>query len=99
MLEARGSNASVRDIWDDARESFVESVAAMIRSDRLSGLAPDGADPEVLASVLLEVNDRLLERFVLGGTLSREQLMNGAAAIWLKTIYGLEPAPDGQVTA
>jgi AcrR family transcriptional regulator len=94
MLEARGSNASVRDIWDDARESFVESVAAMIRSDRSAGLAPDGVDPEVLASVLLEVNDRLLERLVLGGTLSREQLMNGAAAIWLKTIYGLEPAPD-----
>jgi len=96
MLEARGSNASVRDIWDDARESFVESVAAMIRSDRSAGLAPDGVDPEVLASVLLEVNDRLLERLVLGGTLSREQLMSGAAAIWLKTIYGREPAPDRQ---
>ena len=74
----------------------MESVAAMIRSDRSAGLAPDGVDPEVLASVLLEVNDRLLERLVLGGTLSREQLMNGAAAIWLKTIYGLEPAPDRQ---
>ena len=89
MLEARGSNASVRDIWDDARESFVESVAAMIRSDRAAGRAPDGLDADVLASVLLEFNDRLLERLTLGGPLTREQLMDGAAAIWLSTIYGI----------
>ena len=68
MLEARGSNASVRDIWDDARESFVESIAAMIRADRAAGRAPDGLDADVLASVLLEFNDRLLERLTLGGS-------------------------------
>ena len=60
----------------------------MIRADRSSGRAPDGLDAEVLASVLLEFNDRLLERLTLGGPLSREQLMDGAAAIWLSTIYG-----------
>ena len=49
MLEARGSSASVRDIWDDARESFVESVAEMIRADRAAGRAPDGVDADVLA--------------------------------------------------
>jgi AcrR family transcriptional regulator len=94
MLEARGSNASVRDIWDDARESFVESIAAMIRADRSAGRAPDGLDADVLASVLLEFNDRLLERLTLGGTLSREQLMDGAAAIWLGTIYGITGTSD-----
>ena len=88
MLEARGSNAAVRDIWDAARESFVDSVAAMIRADRAAGVAPDGLDAVVMASVLLEFNDRLLERLTLGGSLSREQLMDGAAAIWLSTIYG-----------
>jgi AcrR family transcriptional regulator len=94
MLEARGSNASVRDIWDDARESFVESVAAMIRADRSAGRAPDGLDAEVLASVLLEFNDRLLERLTLGGSLSRQQLMDGAATIWLNTIFGTFPSTD-----
>lgn len=88
MLEARGSNASVRDIWDAARESFVDSVAAMIRADRAAGLAPQGLAAEVLASMLLEFNDRLLERLTLGGPLTREQLMDGAATIWLNTIYG-----------
>ena len=92
MLEARGSNASVRGIWDDARESFVESIAAMIRADRSAGRAPDGLDADVLASVLLEFNDRLLERLTLGGTLSREQLMDGASTIWLSTIYGITGA-------
>ncbi|TPG36741.1 TetR/AcrR family transcriptional regulator [Mycolicibacterium hodleri] len=94
VLEARGSNAMVRDIWDDARESFVESVAAMIRADRSAGRAPDGLDAEVLASVLLEFNDRLLERLALGGSLSRQQLMDGAATVWLNSIFGASPPPD-----
>jgi AcrR family transcriptional regulator len=100
MLEARGSSASVRDIWDDARGSFVDSVAAMIRADRSAGKAPDGLDADVLASVLLELNDRLLERLALGGSLTRQQLMDGAAAIWLSTIYGIiGSAAEEQETA
>ena len=89
MLEVRGSSASVRDIWDGARESFVESIAELIRSDRAAGRAQDGLDADVLAAVLLKVNDRLLERLTLGGPLTREQLMDGAAAIWLSSIYGI----------
>jgi AcrR family transcriptional regulator len=100
MLEARGSNAAVRAIWDDARESFVESIAAMIRADRSASRAPEGVDAVVLASVLLEFNDRLLERLTLGGSLTREQLMDGAAAIWLGTIYGVtEASGQDQETA
>ncbi|MDT5214483.1 MAG: TetR/AcrR family transcriptional regulator, ethionamide resistance regulator [Mycobacterium sp.] len=89
MLEVRGSSTSVRDIWDGARESFTESIAEMIRADRAAGRAPDGLDPEVLAAVLLEVNDRLLERLTLGGTLTSAQLKDGAAAIWLSSVYGI----------
>jgi hypothetical protein len=90
MLDAWGSSASVRDIWDNARESFVESVAEMIRTDRAAGRAPDGVDAEVMASVLLEFNDRLLERLTLGGTLTRQQLRDGAAAVWLRSVYGID---------
>ena len=68
MLDARGSSASVRDIWDNARESFVESVAEMIRTDRAAGVAPDGVDAEVMASVLLEFNDRLARTSHAGRT-------------------------------
>jgi AcrR family transcriptional regulator len=89
MLEVRGSNVAVREVWDHARESFVASIAEMIRHDRVAGRAPDGLDAEVMASVLLEFNDRLVERLTVGGPLSREQLMDGAAAVWLSTIYGV----------
>lgn len=100
MLDVRGSSASVRVIWDDARESFVESVAEMIRADRAAGRAPAGVDAAVLASVLLELNDRLLERLTLGGTLTPEQLMAGAAAVWLSSVYGItDAAAQSQETA
>ena len=46
MLEARGHSPAVREIWDEARESFVESVAAMIRTERAAGTAPDGIDAD-----------------------------------------------------
>lgn len=95
MLEARGHSDAVREIWDRARESFVGAVATMIRDERSAGRAPDGLDAVVLASVLLELNDRLLERLTLGGPLSREQLAAGAETVWLRTIYGTgSPAED-----
>ena len=100
MLDARGSSASVRDIWDQARESFVEPVADMIRAERAAGTAPSGVAPEVLASVLLELNDRLLERLTLGGPLSRDDLMAGGTAVWLNAIYGVcEPPKRSEETA
>ncbi len=88
MLEARTTNPAIRQVWDDARESFVPAVAAMITSERDGGRAPDGPPAEILAAMLLEFNDRLLERYTIGGTLTRQQLSEGAEAIWLRTIYG-----------
>lgn len=82
MLEARGSSATVRQIWDDARDAFTPSVAELIRAQRPG----DVPAPEVLAAVLLEFNDRMLERFIVGGQLTRAQLIEGAAAVWLSTI-------------
>jgi AcrR family transcriptional regulator len=100
MLEVRGSSSSVRDIWDGARASFTESIAEMIRADRAAGRAPAGLDADVLAAVLLEVNDRLLERLTLGGTLTSAQLKDGAAAIWLSAVYGItDLAERSQETA
>jgi AcrR family transcriptional regulator len=87
-LEARASSATVRELWDSDRESFVPVVASMIEAERASGAAPPGTDATALASVLLELNDRMLERLALGGTLDREQLVEAVVAIWLHTIYG-----------
>jgi AcrR family transcriptional regulator len=88
MLDARASSPAIRQVWDDARQSFVPAVAAMISAERDSGRAPHGPPPEVIAGMLLEFNDRLLERHTIGGTYTREQLCEGAEAVWLGTIYG-----------
>ncbi|AKS36507.1 TetR family transcriptional regulator [Mycolicibacterium goodii] len=87
MLEARGTSGAVRDIWDAARESFVPTVSEVITAERESGRAPGGVDAQVLASLLLEFNDRLLERLIIGGPLTRGQLLDGAAAMWMGAIY------------
>ncbi len=89
MLEARAGSAAIRQVWDDARDSFVPAVAAMIDSERAAGRAPGGPATDVLAGMLLEFNDRLLERHTVGGTLSRRQLLDGAETVWLRTIYGI----------
>ncbi|MEJ7831721.1 MAG: TetR/AcrR family transcriptional regulator [Nocardioides sp.] len=88
MLEARATSGAVREMWDADRESFVEPVASVIAAERAAGRAPDGADANALASVLLELNDRMLERLALGGPLDRDQLLKAVVAIWLSTIYG-----------
>ncbi|OLP03562.1 TetR family transcriptional regulator [Mycolicibacterium porcinum] len=88
MLEARGSSGAVRDLWDQARESFVPTVSTVITAERAAGRAPDGVDAAVLAGLLMEFNDRLIERFILGGPLSRRQLLEGAEAMWMGSIYG-----------
>lgn len=95
MVHARGRSEHVRQVWDDARTGLTDSIAQMIRRDRDRGTAPAGADPDVLAAVLLELNDRLLERLALGGPLSRDQLTEGTLAVWAGAIYGRPlPAPD-----
>ncbi len=88
MLEARATSAAVRQVWDDARDSFIPALAAMIAAERADGRAPDGPATDVLAGILLEFNDRLLERYTIGGGLTRDELLEGAETIWLRTIYG-----------
>jgi AcrR family transcriptional regulator len=88
MLEARATSPAVRDMWDSDRQSFVEPVAAMIEAERAAGRAPAGPDAVALATVLLELNDRALERLALGGPLTREQHVEVVVHIWLSAIYG-----------
>lgn len=88
MLEARATSETVREMWDADRLSFVEPLAEMIHAERAAGRAPDGPDPAALATVLLELNDRALERVVRAGTLSVDEQVDVVTTIWLRTIYG-----------
>lgn len=88
MYDARATSTTVRELWDHDRESFVPVVAEVIEAERAAGAAPAGADAAHLASVLLELNDRMLERLALGGPLGRDELVDAVVTIWVHTIYG-----------
>ena len=88
MYDARATSSTVRELWDSDRESFVPVIADVIEAERTAGRAPAGADATHLASVLLELNDRMLERLALGGPLGRDELVDAVVAIWVHTIYG-----------
>lgn len=88
MLEARATDADVREMWDTDRESFVEPLAAMIRAEREVGRAPAGAPETALATVLLDLNDRALERWALRRGPDRESHLAALVSVWLRSIYG-----------
>ncbi len=93
MLDARATSPAVRQMWEADRTSFVAPLAEMIEAERSAGRAPAGADAAPLASVLLELNDRMLERLSLGGDLAHEVLVETVVSIWLRSIYGHQPEP------
>ncbi|MDP2773222.1 MAG: TetR/AcrR family transcriptional regulator [Nocardioides sp.] len=91
MLDARATSPAVRELWDSDRQSFVGPVAEMIEAERAAGRAPDGVDATSVATVLLELNDRMLERLALSGGAARALLQEAVIEIWLRTIYGRTP--------
>lgn len=87
MLNARQTNAGVRELWDADRASFVAPVADMITAERAAGRAPAGPDAAALATVLLELNDHALEKLALGDVLPVEDRIEALVTVWLRTIY------------
>jgi TetR/AcrR family transcriptional regulator, ethionamide resistance regulator len=88
MLDARATSEAVREMWDADLGSFVEPLAEMVRAERRAGRAPDGPDAAALATMLLELNDRALERLVRGTGLERVALTEAVTTIWVRSIYG-----------
>jgi AcrR family transcriptional regulator len=88
MLDARHTSTAVREMWETDRASFVAPVAALIDTERAAGVAPGGTDSTALATVLLELNDRALERIALGSPLDVPTFVEALTTIWFNTIYG-----------
>ncbi len=94
-IDARGGDAEVRRLWDGWIDRFVGPVAASIASEREAGNAPAGADPVLLARLLLSMNERALERHARGEddpSFSDEQLADALTTTWLSAIFGGTPA-------
>ncbi|GAC1379215.1 MAG: TetR/AcrR family transcriptional regulator [Marmoricola sp.] len=88
LLEARASSATVREDWARGLAGFAEEIAAMIAAERARGAAREGASAEALGAALLDLNDRAVERYALGGGPARQDHIDALTAIWVSTIYG-----------
>jgi AcrR family transcriptional regulator len=89
ILDARAQSPAVRDQWDAFQQSYVELVAGLIRDERDSGVAPDGPDAHALATALLDLNDRTLERLVRAPAgFDWDTHLESVVHVWLASIYG-----------
>lgn len=91
VLEARATNTAIRKMWEADRVSFEDYVAGMIEAERAVGRAPEGVDASMLASVLLDVNDRNMERRVVGSCPDHDLHVAVVTSIWVRSIYGTHP--------
>ncbi|MEU7814983.1 TetR/AcrR family transcriptional regulator [Pseudonocardia sp. NPDC049154] len=89
MFDARDIDESVRGIWDEWLESFVEPVGAVVREERATGRAPAGPDPAVLVRLLVGMNASALERWCRGGHDEvPADVVEGMVHVWVTALYG-----------
>jgi AcrR family transcriptional regulator len=95
-LEASRTSATIREVWDTYRESFIEPVAGLIEDERAAGHAPPGPPGETLAVTLLELSDSTLERLDASDPAGIARRAEALATIWWRAIYGEAegPAPE-----
>ncbi|MDN4160813.1 TetR/AcrR family transcriptional regulator [Nocardioides abyssi] len=95
MLEARATSASVRERWEQRIASFVDVVTALVESERATGNAPPGPPARALATALLDLNDRTLERLVRAERPDEqtEAHIEAVVHLWTTAIYGGTTAP------
>lgn len=90
MIDARGGDTAVRELWDAWIERFVEPLASGIERQRASGLAAPGVDARELVRVLLGANVATYERLSRTGADSADaqRAIDALTAIWTGAIYG-----------
>lgn len=88
LLEAHAGSPAVRELWDAGRADYARQVAEMVGRERATGNAVDGPPADALADVLLDLNDRALQRYALGGGPSREDTVAALTHLWTTSLYG-----------
>ena len=64
-------------------------MTALIEDERAAGLAPQGMAANAIATALLDLNDRTLERLVRSDDdFDWDQHLEAVVHIWLASIYG-----------
>jgi TetR/AcrR family transcriptional regulator, ethionamide resistance regulator len=81
----------LRRLWLRIHADLTRRIAAVITTDRESGLAPAGADPEALAAALVWSTERALLVSRTGGVASLpdpEALVEPLTQLYVRSIYG-----------
>jgi AcrR family transcriptional regulator len=90
MLDARGTDPAVRELWEAWIERFVAALTATLEQQRTSGRAAAGPATRELLSVLLGANERTFERLSRAGADVEQagRAVEALVAVWSRAIYG-----------
>lgn len=97
MLDARGADPAVRELWEAWIERFVVTLSEAVDQQRVTGRAAGGPDTRELLAALLGANERTFERLSRTGA-SPEQArrsVEALVAVWSRAIYGTYEPPPG----
>jgi TetR/AcrR family transcriptional regulator, ethionamide resistance regulator len=91
--EASVSSPAVRELWSQVMEAWVAEATAAIEAERARGAAPPGLPARDLATVLLRMNERVLQTTFAGEApaVAQEGVVDALAHVWLRAIYGAAP--------
>jgi AcrR family transcriptional regulator len=94
IVHASDEDAQLREFWAAVARRFVRATAELVQREREVGNALPGPPPAAaLAGVLVAMNDRAFhEASLRRGGRSDRALLDALAAVWLRSIYGTEPA-------
>jgi len=88
--DARVSDSEAAAIWQRWFDRFVEAVADSIAADRANGLALSGPEPEHIARLLLEMNERSLQELLRDQRSTKEisERLDAMTAVCVRSICG-----------
>jgi AcrR family transcriptional regulator len=95
--EASVSSPAVRELWSGIMDAWVAEATAAIEAERARGAAPSGIPARDLATVLLRMNERVLQTTFAGEAPAVEQdaVVEALVHVWLSAIYdGRPPSRD-----
>ena len=87
---ARITSAEVRDLWAGVMETWVQEATDAIEAERARGAAPPGLPARDLATVLIQMNERVLYASFADETpsVAEEKVIDVLLGVWVKAIYG-----------
>lgn len=89
-FDAVGSDAEVREMWESSMDQLAQRVAEKITAERDAGRALAGAAPAALATSLVAMNERTLERearAIVDGAAPSDTITDALFEIWARTVY------------